>query len=180
MRSKGVMQQALQNFEGSYVIVSHDRDFLDPIVNKVVEFSKGHIKTYLGNVSEYIYTKQREQTQPTASPLPQNKHTEATPIQHSDKERKRIEAEQRNKRYKATKPIQDKIDKLEKQIAAKEKQKTDIEELMGHPDFYKDGEKVKEVTAQYKSFESELNDLYFTWGELTKDLEHVSAEFNNE
>jgi ATP-binding cassette subfamily F protein 3 len=180
MRSKGVMQQALQNFEGSYVIVSHDRDFLDPIVNKVVEFSKGHIKTYLGNVSEYIYTKQREQTQPTASPLPQNKHTEATPIQHSDKERKRIEAEQRNKRYKATKPIQDKIDKLEKQIAAKEKQKTDIEELMGHPDFYKDGEKVKEVTAQYKSFESELNDLYFTWGELTKELEHVSAEFNNE
>jgi hypothetical protein len=51
---------------------------------------------------------------------------------------------------------------------------------MSHADFYKDGEHVKAVTAQYKALESELSDLYFTWGELTKELEQASAEFNNE
>jgi hypothetical protein len=48
---------------------------------------------------------------------------------------------------------------------------------MGHPDFYKDGEKVKEITAKYKSVEKELSDLYFRWGELTKQLEKMISEF---
>lgn len=197
MRSKAVMQQALLNFEGSYVIVSHDRDFLDPIVNKVVEFSKGRIRTYLGNVSDYIYAKQREQnaTQGATAAVPRreaqqresstfgqqqkkNSHdlTRRDEPRLSDKERKRSEAEQRQKRSHLTKPIQQQIYKLEREIESKEKQKAELEELMGHADFYKNGEKVKEVTVQYKALESELSDLYFTWGELTKELERVVGE----
>ncbi len=186
MRSKAVMQQALLSFEGSYVIVSHDRDFLDPIVNKVVEFSKGRVKTYLGNVSEYIYAKQKEQSAAltTASAVAPQKRkvlegasTNETKI--PDKERKRIEAEERQKRSHLTKPIQQKIYKLEREIEAKEKQKAEFEDLMGHADFYKDGERVKEVTAQYKSLEGELADVYFKWGELTKELERVMEEFQH-
>jgi septation ring formation regulator EzrA len=51
---------------------------------------------------------------------------------------------------------------------------------MGHPDFYKDGERVKEVTAQYKALERDLNDVYFRWGELTKELERTMALFEEE
>jgi ATP-binding cassette subfamily F protein 3 len=187
MRSKAVMQQALMKFEGSYVIVSHDRDFLDPIVNKVVEFSKGRIKTYLGNVSEYIYARQKEQngTQAAAVAVQQQQKKKIQDSARrdepklSDKERKRIEAEQRQKRSHLTKPIQQKIYRLERDIESKEKQKADFEELMGHADFYKDGEKVKEVTAQYKTLESELADIYVKWGELTKELEKVIGEFQH-
>jgi ATP-binding cassette subfamily F protein 3 len=199
MRSKGVMQQALQNFEGSYVIVSHDRDFLDPIVNKVVEFSNGYIKTYLGNVSEYIYAKQKElnATKVRTTDVQQQKNKTQEPTRRdeplkvedstrresirtklSDKERKRIEAEQRQKRSHLTKPIQQKIDKLEHEIESKEKQKAECEELMAHADFYKDGEKVKEVTAHYKALETELSDIYFKWGELTRELEKVVGAFH--
>jgi len=177
MRSKAVMQQALMNFEGSYVIVSHDRDFLDPIVNKVIEFRQGRIKTYLGNVSDYIYAKQKEQAWVQAATVVVQKKKEEAQL--SDRERKRIEAEQRQKRYQITKPIRLKIEKLEKEIEAKEKQKAEFGELMGHPDFYKDGEKVKEVTAQYKALERELTDIYFKWGELTKELERVVGEFQH-
>ncbi len=179
MRSKTVMQQALLNFEGSYVIVSHDRDFLDPIVNKVVEFSKGRIRTYLGNVSEYIYAKQKEQNVSQATTDAVQRQRKKDEPKLSDKERKRIEAEQRQKRSHLTKPIQQKVYKLEREIETKEKQKKDFEELMGHADFYKDGEKVKHVTAQYKALEAELADIYFKWGELTKELERVSVEFKN-
>jgi ATP-binding cassette subfamily F protein 3 len=177
MRSKAVMQQALQSFEGSYVIVSHDRDFLDPIVNKVVEFRHGRIKTYPGNVSDYIYTKQKEQATTQASALDQPKRLET---QVSDKDRKRLEAEQRQKRYKRTKPVQDKIEKIEKVVAAKEQQKAEIEQVMAHPEFFKDGENVKRLTAQYKTLEVELSEAYFKWNEMTRELERLSQEFDKE
>ena len=58
MRSKKVLQEALAEFNGTYLIVSHDRAFLDPIVNKVLEFSHGGIRTFLGNVSDYLSEKE--------------------------------------------------------------------------------------------------------------------------
>ena len=60
MRSKKVLQDALKEFEGAYVIVSHDRAFLDPLVNKVAEFSRGKVRTFVGNVSDYLYRKKQE------------------------------------------------------------------------------------------------------------------------
>lgn len=59
MQSKRMLQQALQQFEGTYMIVSHDRAFLDPIVNKTLEVQPGRIRTWLGNVSWYL-EKRRE------------------------------------------------------------------------------------------------------------------------
>ena len=61
MKSKKVLQEALKEFDGTYLIVSHDRAFLDTIVNKVLEISpNGAARTYLGNVSEYIAKKKVE------------------------------------------------------------------------------------------------------------------------
>jgi ATP-binding cassette subfamily F protein 3 len=54
MKSKAVLVDAVKNFPGTVVIVSHDRDFLDPVVNKVLEVRKGGIRTFLGNVSYYL------------------------------------------------------------------------------------------------------------------------------
>ena len=54
IKSKDILQKALKQYQGSFVIVSHDRDFLDPIVTKVVEVSKHGLRTFIGNVSEYI------------------------------------------------------------------------------------------------------------------------------
>jgi len=174
MRSKGVLQEALAEFEGSYVIVSHDRDFLDPLVNKVVEFRRGRIKTFIGNLSDYMYAKQKELD--TAAPVQTGKQVT---VQLTEKERKRQEAELRQRRYEKTKPVQDRIAAIEKAIEEDEAEKAAIEEQMGHPDFYKDGEKVKEVTARYKELEQKLPDSYFRWNELTKQLERLNEEFSS-
>jgi ATP-binding cassette, subfamily F, member 3 len=176
MRSKAVMQQALKDFEGSYVIVSHDRDFLDPIVNKVVEFRKGRVRTYPGNVSDYLYAKQKEAGLAAAEEQQRVVKNDAAPL--SEKDRKRIEAEQRQKRYKLTKPVQDKIEKVEKEIESKESEKANMEVTMAHEDFYKDGERVKAFSARYKTIEEELKNSYFRWNELTKELERVQREFD--
>jgi ATP-binding cassette subfamily F protein 3 len=175
MRSKAILQNALGEFEGSYVIVSHDRDFLDPIVNKVVEFKRGQIKTYLGNVSDYICAKEKGQV------AVQEKEAALTDERRvSDKERKRFEAETRQRRYKRITPVQKKIETVERLIADKEQLKTEIEQSLADPEFYKDGDRVKTAATQFKSLEKEIADAYFKWNELTRELEKLNEEFDNE
>ncbi|MER3525170.1 MAG: ABC transporter ATP-binding protein [Ignavibacteria bacterium] len=177
MRSKAILQQALLAYEGSYVIVSHDRDFLDPLVNKVVEFRVGSLTTFLGNVSDYLATRAKLDAQHQLEEAPRTsttKHGEEGKL--SPKEKKRLEAEQRKRRYHRTKPLLDAIEKLERKIEAKEIEKTRLEELMSRPDFYKHADRVKEITAQYQQAQKELNDAYFEWGEVTKALEREMQE----
>ncbi len=168
MRSKGILQEALGNFQGSYVIVSHDRDFLDPIINKVVEFKSGNIRIYPGNISEYLYRKENERSS-------QQGQTIAPRLIPSvnEKERKRREAEQRQKMYKKTKPIMEEIEKTEKSIEGKEKEKTEIEQLMADPASYQDGDAIREMTERYKALQEELTSEYFKWNRLTQELEKV-------
>lgn len=173
MRSKTILQEALMDFEGSAVIVSHDRDFLDPIVDHVVEFKHGEIKSFTGNVSEFLEWRQRLQLAKaeSSSTQPSTKSTDTTV---TDKERKRLEAEQRQERYRRTKPVKDKIEKVEKKIETLETEKADIEASMAEPDFYKDGEKAKSTSYRYKEIDKELNDLYHRWNELTKEVDRLA------
>ena len=60
MKSKTVLLNALKEYEGTIVVVSHDRAFLDPLVMKVLEFTPGRVRTFLGNVSEYLQKKDEE------------------------------------------------------------------------------------------------------------------------
>jgi len=172
MRSKGVLQDALSEYEGSFVIVSHDRDFLDPIVNKIVEFRHGGIKVYPGTLSEYLEKKRMEREAEAASFAP----VKTTGSAAKEKERKRLEADFRQERYRRTKPLQDKINTIERSIGKHEEEKTMIEHQMSNPDFFKDGEHVKASAARYKELQKLLIDEYYRWGELTKDLERVTVE----
>jgi ATP-binding cassette subfamily F protein 3 len=173
MRSKGVLQEALKEFEGSYVIVSHDRDFLDPLVNKVVEFHDGRLRVLPGTMSDYLDRRHREQADATASAAAKASKS-AQPV--TDKERKRIEAEQRQRRYERTRPVQTKIATTEKTIEKLEAEKTGIEHRMADADFYRDGDRAKETAARYKEVQGLLNDAYFRWGTLTAELERLQAE----
>jgi ATP-binding cassette subfamily F protein 3 len=168
MRSKGVLQQALLEYEGSCVIVSHDRDFLDPLVTKVVEFREGTIRTYLGTVSEYIDARKREQD---TTPQAPGGRSASPPL--SDRDRKRREAELRQLRYEKTKPLQESITRLERTIEATEVQKSELEAMMADPNFYRDGERVKEVRAKYLLLQDELTEAYHRWNNLDKDLQRI-------
>ncbi len=170
MRSKKVLQEALINFEGTYIIVSHDRHFLDPVVNKVIEVRNRSIKTYLGNISDYIAAKEKETQSfnPNAELRAKTNNTEL-----SEKDRKRIEAEERQRLYKHTKPVKDKLAILEKKIHEKEKKKLDCEIIMAAPEFYSDPQKVKSISAEYKTIDNELSNLYAQWARLSEEIEKI-------
>jgi len=192
MRSKKVLQEALAEFTGTYLIVSHDRAFLDPIVNKVLEFSRGGIRTFLGNVSDYLtkkkeeagekksedrrqnseVSKQKQSGTPTANSQDQKHHHKE---HHSEKEKKRIEAERRQEHSKKSQPLKKKLSSVEKDIERLEQRKSEIEGLMAQPDFYKNGEEAKHISAEYKSVQGKLNDSYYEWDKVTQEIAKVES-----
>jgi ATP-binding cassette subfamily F protein 3 len=170
--SKAVLQQALGDFGGSYVIVSHDRDFLDPLVNKVVEFREGRIRTFSGSLSDYLEARGRE-----AEKISPGEGKRPSEPLRTERERKRQEAELRQERYRVMKPVQEEIARIEHTIEEKEAEKSAMESAMGDPDFYRDGEQAKETVARYAALREELTGCYYRWDSLTQELERLLQRY---
>lgn len=171
MQSKNILQQALQQFEGTLMIVSHDRDFLDPIVDKTLEVQPGRLKTWLGNVSYYL-DKKREETTGVSKP-----EVSSTPSDgRSRKEQRREEAEKRNALSKKIKPLKKRLTEIEVEIEKGEKRKAEIEELMSVESFYDDAEGVKKSSMEYEIIKANLADLLNKWEEVAGRIEFVESE----
>ncbi len=176
MRSKGVLQDALREYEGTFVIVSHDRAFLDPLIKKVLEFSPGSMRTYLGNVSEYLAKKKAERESIREQARISSAASRATASNAvPEKERKRQDAERRQKLYKLLLPVRKELEKVEKDISRMESRKSEIEGLMANPDTYRAGDEAKKMSNEYKEIQAGLQKAYAAWDELTgriATLEH--------
>lgn len=175
MSSKNILQQALQQYEGTCMIVSHDRAFVDSIVNKVLEIQPGKIRTFLGNVSYYLDKKREEaavfEDERRAS---LEERDESSPL--SRKEQRRLEAERRNELNKRVRPIKKKLEAVEKDIEKSELRKTKIEELMAQTDFYEDNDRVKEITLEYEELKKSLTDLMYKWEDYSMRIEAAESE----
>ncbi|TVQ64968.1 MAG: ABC transporter ATP-binding protein [Balneolaceae bacterium] len=171
MQSKEILQQALQQFEGTLMIVSHDRDFLDPIVNKTVEVKPGKIKTWLGNVSYYLDKKREEAMEPG-----ERSSIVAADSGLNRKEQRRLEAERRNALSKKLKPLKKRLAEVESSIEASEQRKSEIETLMADTAFYEDAGKVKEVSLEYEAIKAKLAELLNKWEELAGRIEYIEAD----
>jgi len=179
MQSKNILQQALQQFPGTLMIVSHDRDFLDPIVSKTLEVQPGKIKTWLGNISYYLDKKSREEesgNQHQNGKAPQNKSDQTNTL--SRKEERRLEAEKRNALSKKIKPLKKSLKTLEKDIETYESRIAEIEEMMAKPDFYDDADRVKEISIEYEELKSSLNDAFGKWEEIAGRIEYIEQDYD--
>ena len=176
MRSKTVLQEALAEFEGSLIVVSHDRDFLDPLVTKVVEFKSGSIRTYLGSVSEYLAARNKDEAAAAASSEPASSQSSAI----AERDRKRREAEIRQERYTKVKPLQKRLESVEKAIAGREAEKAKLEEIMADPEQYKGPDRIREVNTAYRTVGEKLQNLYHEWGKVSEELERLMAQYDAE
>lgn len=176
MRSKKVLQDALLEYEGTYAIVSHDRSFLDPLVNKVIELSPGKIRTFPGNVSEYLAKKKSEREPKPSMNTQKGGDRSAQQPAISEKERKRFEAEQRQKLYQSLKPHREKLAAIQRKIDSFEIRKVELEAAMAHPEFFKNAEASAKTTREYQDIKTQLEDAFFVWGELTQKIEGIEKK----
>ncbi len=183
MSSKNILQQALQQYEGTCVIVSHDRAFLDPIVTKVLEVQPQRIKTYLGNISYFLDKKREEaeieksQNDGNGSSGSNNSSSDDKPAL-SRKEERRIEAERRNALNKRIGPVKKKLQQVEEAIEKAEERKNEIEAMMAETDFYDDAEKVKNTTLEYEQLKMDLTAHYSQWEEYANRIEVIEQELS--
>lgn len=121
MRSKDVLKEAIRAFEGTVIVVSHDREFLDGLVTKVYEFGNGRVKEHLGGIYEFLQKKRLE----NLNDLQRKPAQTGTFVQAAGKSE---EAASENKlSYEVKKELNKKIRRLEKQVAESEKQIEKIE-----------------------------------------------------
>jgi len=115
MRSCEMLAAALTDYEGTLVTISHDRYFLDGIIDRVWEVNAGTVKEYVGSYSDYEWAKEREEATHVAK---DQESTTPDKISSSkkDKKRKREEAEARNQRYRKLKPLQENLKKVEQKL----------------------------------------------------------------
>jgi len=187
--SKDVLLDALEDYGGTLIIVSHDRYFVERLATKIIEIGHGEAVVYPGTYTEFLWHKEHPADQrptpkgPTPKPLPTPKAQTAGPKGQAlpkigdqrpktdDREaRKRLEAE-RKKQQRAAEALQKRIADLEGRIAEREAKVKDLETVMSSPGFYQDREASKVVVDQHQALMWEVGDLMAQWEALQ---EHAS------
>lgn len=166
--TKELFQQALLKYSGSILIVSHDRYFLDNLINRVIEIRDGRIYDYPGNYS-YFIEKRAQLLAESKDQISLTNKTEQSKskIKTLDRQKKREEAEERNRIYRQNKDILDKLKSLEKKIKVLEENKTNTETQLCDPVTLKDSKKVKTLMIDLKSYNQELKTLTKIHEDLT-------------
>ncbi|MEX1277086.1 MAG: ABC-F family ATP-binding cassette domain-containing protein [Bacteroidota bacterium] len=173
MKSKVVLQEALKLYEGTYAIVSHDRHFLDPIVNKVLEVTLTGVKTYLGTVSEYLLKKKEERSGRLAAPAKSAREPAV-----NEKDRRRVEAVRRQQRSQHIKPLKKELEGVEREIAGLEAHKLELEMTLADPDLYKKPDEAKKASSDHKEVLTRLERLYGEWSKVTDRIQMVEKELS--
>lgn len=150
IESKEVLEDALNKYEGTLLVVSHDRYFLTKSVNRIIELEDTKITNYLGNY-EYYIKKKNELNSPV---IIKEKKTK-TQIENEKKEQKKLE--------KQKKKINKKISKLEENISILEKAIEEIDTELYNPDIYEDTKKVLSLNEKRNTLEEKLNKYYEKW-----------------
>ncbi len=176
MRSKAVLQEALAGFEGSFVIVSHDRDFLDPLVNKTAAFGGGSVRVLLGGIDRYLdrlhQEREAEKKRPDAPASPPGSASRGE-SSREEKERKRDEARRRQEHSRAVRPLKAALDKIEGRIVSSEARKKELETSLSSENAYRDGETARRLSHEYKEVTTNLAYLYDEWTRLEEELESL-------
>ncbi len=152
MDSREVLEGALEDFEGTILTVSHDRYFINRVANRVIEMQADGVREYIGNYDDYLDKKRREAA------------GEEDPAV-AGKTRTQIEKERRKQRLlqESAKALQNRLNRVEEEIAATEDLIAQLEARMGDAELYKDPEAAQQVAQDHRDAQARLETLYEEW-----------------
>jgi ATP-binding cassette subfamily F protein 3 len=174
LKTKDVFQEALINYHGTVAIVSHDRYFLDQLVNKVFELKGGNLNYYHGNYSYFI-----EKRSETKDLKGEDKALADNCRVFKSKKQKRLEAEERNLLAKIKNKMKKELAAVENRIGMLEEKKSRHEAALCDPQTHKDVNQMKNLNMELKYINCELEEAYNSWTELNSELEKMD-EMNAE
>jgi ATP-binding cassette subfamily F protein 3 len=173
MSTNELFQRALMEYSGTVLIVSHDRYFLDNLVERVIEIQDGKIYEYPGNYS--YYNEKREQRQALSSGDSDQSEKEKT-AQSKKREIRRIEAEARNFLSRKKREIQSRLLPIEDAISKLEKKKSENESLLCDPSILTDSEKVQTLMKELKEINEELAVFMQKWETIAEEMDQLNTK----
>lgn len=158
MRSKEVLKNALMEYKGTLIIVSHDRDFLQGLTNKVFEFSGGRVKQHIGDINEYINNRKIEHLSElnVKEKIKSVEKNETTTSDYADNKKQKKERKQ----------LQNKILKVEDEIERLENEIKQIDEKLADPYQYQNIINDKSALSNYEETKKRLDTKMQHWQEL--------------
>ncbi len=176
--SQEVLQEAMAQYDGCIIVVSHNRYFLDSFINKVLLVKDGQVALYEGNVTEYL-RKAALEDEEKKSPAPETiASADASGVEHSresKKEKRQQEAQERKERGRKLAPWKKKEEEAERQVASLEVRKEELEVLMADPELYSDEEAWARTSKEYEQCKSHLERWYSQWEEAQEEIEAIEA-----
>ncbi len=165
MRSQEALQRALDDYEGAFIIVSHNRAFVDSIVNKTLEVRKDGLSLFPGNVSDYIRHIEQLESGGQIKDDTARSQSPKSPSGISPKERR----QKRAALLAELAPIKKRSTELEKLISQLESNQESLTTKMADPEFFKTGN-AKEAMIQHERDQIELEKNYEEWSELSDQI----------
>jgi ATP-binding cassette subfamily F protein 3 len=180
VKTKEIFQNALQHYSGTIVLVSHDRYFLDQLVQRVFEIRDGGLFEYTGNYSYFVQKREQEiaaaaapENAPAADPAQAIAEPAAGKGVFKSKEQRRQEAEARNRQGKLKTELKRELPVIELEIAVLERLKTKNQLLLCDPEVLRDSKRIKPLMLELSKANPRLVELYRRWEELTRELENI-------
>ena len=169
MRSKDVLKDALREFDGTVIVVSHDREFLDGLVDKVYEFGNQRVVEHLGGIYKFLEKKKMDSLRELERSTQAASLTTDTDVQPTQN---KLSYEARKEQSKTIKKVEKAVAEAENKITELENSIAAIEARLATPE----GASDTSLYSDYSSLKKELSDTMDTWTELTMELEELNEK----
>jgi ATP-binding cassette subfamily F protein 3 len=172
MRSKDVLKSALLKYDGTLIVVSHDRDFLQGLTNRVFEFRSGKVKQHIGDVNEYLSARKIENlAELETKEKKEKKEVKPVAVAAPAEEKPKLDNEARRQQEKDIKTLKNSVNKSEREIERLEKEIKEFDDKLADPAQYQQVMNDKAVFAKYEALKTQLETEMKNWEELTAKLE---------
>lgn len=177
--SKEVLKQAIRDFDGTAIVVSHDRDFLDGLVDKVYEFKNHTTREYIGGIYEFLRQKQMDSLDTLNSTVRQmdkepNSATDTMEEALDKKKLNQLTYEQRKQAVREARKIQKQVEEAERNIEQLESRIKEIENQLSDPEKAQDAD----LFQTYERLKRELEQKMYEWEILNEEAERARADID--
>lgn len=163
MRSKDILKEALRQYDGTMILVSHDREFLDGLCTKVFEFADGIVKEFPGGIFDFLQSRKLESLK--------SLEQKSEPIKEQKRPEPVVQAPKREAISKEKKQIQNKIKQLEEQIGLMEQRIQVLEDELAKPEVYAHVEQSTPLLKEHQELQQKLEASMQEWERLSESLE---------
>lgn len=176
MESRAVLEDAIEDYEGTVVFVSHDRSFINNVATRVVHIADRQARSYFGDYENFAEARAKEAAERAAAE--QAKDNAATAPQTSRRDARRQAAEKRAELNRRVGGIRKEVQSLESTIEALESEKDALGAKLADTDFYQNGapDEVSKATKRFAEVDAKLVTAYARWEELSEQIAQAESE----